>query len=324
MKKNQKQKTRRMKQKNNKTHKNKKHSKSTHNFIQTTQADKAGKFLKPLQCSPNPKKMDFTCYSEMDLYKLRDLWNVRHPDAPIKTNDLKTIWTFLQENLQNVCDKESCWLNQKFVDIKTSKALSDSFAPVAPASWKKKPTEWLSSTDILKVMKQYEKAYKCFEFMGPSPIDYDTKQLYGECVWQELCEFNLQEQINKGKTKIGVSFNLDPHYKGGSHWVSMFINIKKHTIFYFDSAGEKIPAQIMKFANTIMSQGKSIGMTFKFDQNHPVEHQYGNTECGIYSLFFIAHMLEDKITSHYLKTHVLKDKYMQNFRKVYFNHGKLF
>ena len=210
MKKNQKQKTRRMKQKNNKTHKNKKHSKSTPPFLQTTQPDKSGKFPKPLQCSPNPKKMDFTCYSEMDLYKLRDLWNVRHPDAQIKTNDLKTIWAFLQENLQNVCDKESCWLNQKFVDVKTSKALSESFAPVAPASWKKKPTEWLSSTDILKVMKQYEKAYKCFEFMGPSPIDYDTKQIYGECVWQELCEFNLQEQIKKGKDQDRCQFQFRP------------------------------------------------------------------------------------------------------------------
>jgi hypothetical protein len=268
--------------------------------------------------------MDFTCYTEDDLYKLRNLWNVRHPDAQIKSNDLKTIWTLLQKNLQNVCSKESCWLNQKFVDDKSSKDLTSSFAPMAPASWKRKPNEWLSSTDILKVMKQYEKAYKCFEFMGPSPIDYDTKQMYGECVWQELCEFNLQEQINKGKTKIGVSFNLDPHDKGGSHWVSMFINIKKHTIFYFDSAGEKIPPQIMKFANTIITQGKSLGMNFTFDQNHPVEHQYGNTECGIYSLFFIVHMLEDKITSHYLKTHILKDKYMEKFRKVYFNQDKLF
>ena len=50
-----------------------------------------------------------------------------------------------------------------------------------------------------------------------------------------------------------------------------------------------------------------------------LEQQYGDTECGIYSLFFISHMLEDKFTENYLKTHILKDKYMQKFRKVYFN-----
>jgi Ulp1 family protease len=101
----------------------------------------------------------------------------------------------------------------------------------------------------------------------------------------------------------------------------MFINIKKGTIFYFDSAGEKVPAQIKKFADMVTDQGSNLiqPIQFKFDQNHPVEHQYGNTECGIYSLFFIVHMLEDKITTHYLKTHVLKDKYMEQFRKVFFN-----
>ena len=40
--------------------------------------------------------------------------------------------------------------------------MMQSFAPEAPKSWNKNPNEWLSSTDILKVMKQYEKAYRCF------------------------------------------------------------------------------------------------------------------------------------------------------------------
>ena len=71
----------------------------------------------------------------------------------------------------------------------------------------------------------------------------------------------------------------------------------------------------------VIDQGRNMSqqINFKFDQNHPVEHQYKNTECGVYSLFFIIHMLEDKITSHYLKTHILKDEYMQQFRKIYFN-----
>ena len=33
---------------------------------------------KKLRCSPNPKKVnDFTCYTEEDLHRLRDLWNIR-------------------------------------------------------------------------------------------------------------------------------------------------------------------------------------------------------------------------------------------------------
>ena len=274
-----------------------------------------------LNCSPENKTKDYTCYSDTDLFSLRDMWNARHPDRPIRTKNTKKIWEQLKNYYSTICNKESCWVRQMTKNTKLEKELLDAFAPESPKEWKKNPNEWLSSIDILEVMNQYEKKYKCFDFLGPSPIDYDTHKLYGECVWEELCHFNLAEQLKKGHTKIGVIFNLDPHYKGGSHWVSLFINVKTKTIFFFDSAGEPVPNQISKFANTVIEQGKKLQqpILFKFDQNYPVEHQYGNTECGIYSIFFITHMLEDKINGHYLKTHILKDKYMEKFRKVYFN-----
>ena len=99
----------------------------------------------------------------------------------------------------------------------------------------------------------------------------------------------------------------------------MFINIKKGEIFFFDSAGNDIPREVNVLVDRIIKQGEEMNIHFKFDKNYPVEHQYGNTECGVYSLFFIVHMLEDKITEEYLKTHILKDEYMTNFRKIYFN-----
>lgn len=304
----------------NKTYKNKKNiefnklinNKTTYN-------------LKKINCSPKPKDEinDFTCYTNKTIYKLRDLWNARHPDSKINTNNPKEIHNELSQYLKNVCNKESCWLKQTNAFGKLSSDMADSFAPESPNEWRKNPNEWLSSIDILKVMKQYEKAYKCFEFIGPSPIDFDTKKLYGECVWEELCKFNLNEQVKNGKTKIGIIFNTDPHNKPGQHWISMFINIKKRHIFFFDSTGESPPVEIINFVDRIKKQGKSINpkIIFKFDSNQGIEHQYGNTECGIYSLFFIVHMLEDKLTEHYLKTHILKDEYMSKFRNVYFNHS---
>jgi len=255
------------------------------------------------------------------------MWNARHPDAIIDSVNPKEIWDAINLKIGSVCKKESCWLKQNFVNKDEAKKLKeDMFAPVAPSKWKKNPNEWLSSVDILKVMKQYEKAYKCFSFIGPSPIDFDKHTMDGKCVWEELCEFNLQKEINSGKFKFGIIFNLDPHYKSGSHWVSLFINVKKGKIFYFDSVGDKIPDQIMKFVNKVQEQGLKVKpnpIHFHFHQNYPVEHQYKNTECGVYSIFFISHMLEDKITEHYLKTHILKDEYMEKFRKIYFNEDPL-
>uniref|UniRef100_A0A6C0D8D5 Ubiquitin-like protease family profile domain-containing protein n=1 Tax=viral metagenome TaxID=1070528 RepID=A0A6C0D8D5_9ZZZZ len=279
--------------------------------------------LNKVNCSPKDKNemKQFTCYTDKSLFKLRDKWNIRHPYEKITTNDSKEIHKLLANYLSDLCNKESCWLKQKHEFGKLDEDFKDSFAPESPYEWKKNPNEWLSSIDIIKVMKQYEKAYKCFDFIGPSPIDFDKKQLYGECVWEELCNFNLKQQIKEGKTKVGIVFNTDPHNKPGEHWISMFINIKKGNIFFFDSVGRKAPPEIMKFVERIQMQGKQLNpkINFTYDENHPVEHQYGNTECGVYSIFFIVHMLEDKLTEHYLKTHILKDKYMAKFRKIYFN-----
>ena len=233
----------------------------------------------------------------------------------------KEIHQELSDKLSGICNKESCWLKQKADFGKISSELSDSFAPVSPTEWKKNPHEWLSSIDIMNVMKQYEKAYKCFDFIGPTPIDFDKKRLYGECVWDELCNFSLKNQIKQGKTKIGIIFNTDPHDKPGQHWISMFINIRKKTIFFFDSTGDEAPTEVKKLIEKIKEQGQQLNpkINFKIDSSEGVEHQHGNTECGIYSLFFIVHMLEDKLTEHYLKTHILKDEYMNKFRKIYFN-----
>ena len=279
--------------------------------------------LKKINCSPKSKDElnHFTCYTNKDLIYLRDHWNSRHPDVKINTNSPKEIHKLLTEHLKDICNNEACWLKQKTVFGHLESELSDSFAPESPDEWKKNPNEWLSSTDIMKVMKQYEKAYKCFDFIGPTPINFNTRKLYGECVWEELCNFNLEKLINKGIKKIGIIFNTDPDTKPGQHWISMFINIKKKTIFFFDSTGDPAPKEVNELINKIIEQGHNLDkpINFKVDSNKGIEHQYGNTECGIYSIFFIVHMLEDKMTEHYLKTHILKDEYIEKFRHIYFN-----
>ena len=88
-------------------------------------------------------------------------------------------------------------------------------------------------------MKQYEVAYPEFDFMGPTPIDWNHHKVNGKCVWEELCKFNLKRQIAEGKNKIGIIFNLDKHNKGGSHWVAIYISVKHQKIIYWDSIGKK-------------------------------------------------------------------------------------
>ena len=278
-------------------------------------------FIKDVCNVNNNSAESFTCYTSEILSKLKGSWNKKHPESEITYNDNLNIWKSLKEKLNYTCRQESCWMRKLLFKFDTKKKLiSDFFAPFAPSTWKTNPNEWLSSVDISKVMKQYEKKYSNFEFIGPSPIDYDTPIAYGECVWEELCKFNLDKLIKRNLNKIGVIFNLDPHDKGGSHWVSVFIDIKSKIIYYFDSVGDKIPKQIKKFCNTVKKQGNLLGINFKFDQIYPNSHQKEDTECGIYSLYFITNMIKSiNIWNSLLKKGKISDDEMEKYRKVYFN-----
>lgn len=269
-------------------------------------------------CSPNPNKSKFSCYTSEALFKMKEYWNARHERDMISTNDPKEIWSELKEKMSNSCDRESCWLRSKFMEGNVDKELLNyTFAPKSPEDWKRKPNEWLSSLDIEAVMKQYEKFYKCFEFLGPSPIDYDVKKVYGECVWEELCNLNLSELIKRNKNKIGIILNTDPHNKDGEHWISMFVNIKKKLIVYFDSNGDNPPKQVTKLINMIKTQGKQLGIDFEVHLNE-IEHQKTDSECGMYCLYFIVQMLKDKELKYFLK-HEIPDEEVFELRDKYFN-----
>jgi len=278
------------------------------------------KTIKQKQCSPKNKKesLDYSCYKPSMLRKMKNIWNKKHPDIEIKSNNLKDIWNSLGYYMKNTCSSEACWIkNSLFKNNFSEKEMKNIFAPRQPEDWKKNPNEWLSSIEILELMKQYEDAYKCFEFIGPTPIDFDEQLAYGKCVWQELCRFNLEEKIKKGVKKIGIIFNLDPHDKSGSHWTAMFINIKLKKIYYFDSYGDDLtPNRIHVLAERIQEQSKKIGKKFKFIINK-TRHQYTRSECGMYCLFFIIQMIKDVPFSRFTKK--VGDKYMRRLRNVYFN-----
>lgn len=296
---------------------------------------------KSLNCSPyvsDKKISEGTCYTVELLNIIREEYNKSHsPNEYIPWSNPNTIWKTLNSRLVN-CSKEDCWLKV----IKDSELRSNIenivFAPKQPPEWKKDKNTWLTDLDIRNVLDQYEKTYPEFKFIGPSPIDFDTKiQKYDAnnevCVWEELCKINIGKMYSKGITKIGMVFNLDAHNMPGSHWVSLFVDLKpkdrhKPFVLYFDSVGNTAPKEIKKLINTIVGQCKKNGIHIKkIINNHG--HQKANTECGMYSLFFNITMLtgesdliknnstKEKITLFTKKN--IPDKYVEFYRNKYFN-----
>lgn len=273
-------------------------------------------------CSPysNLKKVSKdTCMTPDIIMKVKNAYNRQHPSSQIETNDPIQIFEIIKE--RNKCKNDACWVS-KIKNKEIKKYVKDHiFIPEKPSEWKKNPTEWLSNFDILDVLKQYQEAYPHFKFIGPVPIDFNKKMNHS-CISNDLCSFHLSDIDSHNKIHIddvGIIFNLDKHDEPGSHWVSMFIDKKIKRIFYFDSASTDVPREINELKNRLIHENSE----FSFVSN-TVEHQRGNTECGMYSLYFIISMLlshnrENTYNHQFNNTdNKVTDKMVEQYRNVYF------
>ena len=192
--------------------------------------------------------------------------------------------------------------------------------PPMPPEWKNDPDKWLDSNNISAVMNQYEEAYPKFEFMGPFPIDFASPDPYQKggkqkCLMNEVCELRVKDAYKNGTESIGIIYNLDPHYKGGSHWVATYIDIKNSKCFYFDSYGMAPPPQIATFMKWLTHTEQDPNMTLTYNSKRI---QYKNTECGMYSMYFIIRMLMgDEIVN--LTRATPKDDRMMEIRHCLFS-----
>jgi len=289
---------------------------------------------KKMNCSPiveGKTPVSESCYTKDTLIKIRDAYNEQHSTNKITIDTPHLLWLELKKRFTH-CEKEDCWLENIKDESLRKKIDSMSFAPDQPVEWKNNPDEWLSNFDILEVLKQYEETYPEFKVIGPTPIDFDSdhSDKQDECVWKDLCDFSLQRWIDKKKTKIGIVFNLDKHTEEGSHWIALFIDIDEHFVFFLDSAGYHMPKEVKAFVKRLGKQGEKLRspITFKIYENGRFKHQYGDSECGMYCLFFLITMLTKKIgEKRYNHTQLIRmfkqkrisDKYIFNYRDVYFN-----
>ena len=170
--------------------------------------------------------------------------------------------------------------------------------PPRPKDWIEDPDKWLDSNNIRDVMNQFEEAsvkdgVKEFEFMGPFPIDFAapdpyTKSASGKekCLQTEICELRVTKALENGVKSIGIVYNLDPHYKSGSHWVANYVDIANHKCYYFDSYGVEPPPQVATFMKWLKSQDPQMDLQYS---KRALQHS--NTECGMYCLYVIIRLL---------------------------------
>jgi len=301
------------------------------------------------RCSPNYADQTISCFTKDALLKIIRTYNKNHMD-PIKVNnkDNKSdIWEAIQMKMNDRCgEDEACWLEQGF--LKKMPEFDQYFKPLAPLG----QYQWLSTDDIFNVMTQYDQKYDDFKFVGPLPMDFlnlsDPDSKY-------LQNLNVNREKQKGYKTIGVIFNMDPSTKGGSHWIAMNIDLRKGEIQFFDSYGDKkgyqnkfklpyhdsygtyhrdgvisMPPQIQKFVFQIMKRitpknafsggaGRKKGVKMPYNLRiNTIQHQFANSECGIYSMLFVLksrNMPFERITQDIITDEVANRERRNLFRR---------
>lgn len=281
------------------------------------------------RCAPTKKFSNGTCFTIDSLIKIANKYNKTFNDKINLTTDLITDKKALLRELaikmkgRYNCDNDVCWLTSKVVrSIDDNDIKHGTFRPIGP----KNQYDWLSTNDINNAMRQYERKYIDFKFFGAVPYDF-----------ADLPYFNMSDidfsKLYNTTHKLGAVINLDEHNMPGSHWVALYVDLHRNIIYYFDSFGKKPGRRINLFVRkilTFMYNKKSnthINVEEFMKKYHTsddydvrynrIQHQFKNSECGVYSMNFIIRLLGGESFDSIVND-IMNDDAMNECRKTYF------
>lgn len=278
-------------------------------------------------CAPHKYDSDNkTCFSTEQLLEMARAYNrylTKTKLLPNKTTKnissdlikIKTDKPYLLHELlsrfETVCDSEVCLTKQSFMNeiVKEMRDEfeNDTFRHEGPSD----PTEWLNTTDIGKIVKQYEKIYPNFKFLGAVPLNCN------DLSFCSLYKLDYNDYVKKNIKYLGMVFNHDRHGETGSHWVSLFIDIPKGEINYCDSTGKNPIANINDVIKQFISyHEKKTGKKAIYKYNTK-PYQKDASECGVYSANFIIRRLAGENFDTTIKDS-LDFREINSCRNVYF------
>jgi hypothetical protein len=259
-------------------------------------------------CSPANENNKY-CFSKKSLLNMISVWNsLKIQKINVKnTMTSRMLFNYLYNVMNKYCPKHKYWLWAGIIEkLAEKKGLKNierikrklrliskkELKPEKPESWYRNPKTWLSNFDIQNVMFQYKmtKKYK-YDFLGVFPIDFSTVSINGTCLYSEFCNMDIKNYVKKGIKFIGFITNLDKHDEPGSHWTSSFIvidpSLPTFGAYYYDSTGRPMPVYLQNFMNNIKKQCNELypNTPFNIIQNKK-QHQYKNSECGVFSMLF--------------------------------------
>ncbi len=268
-----------------------------------------------LKCAPGVNFSEGSCFTLKQLKKIAFKFNKRYQN---KININLTKKDLIRSLIKNIQEKKNCEGDSCILELNLDSEndeIKNSLRPQGP----RYSNKWLSNVNIDDVMYQYQNKYKKFKYLGTVPSDFE------KISFLKIKELNFKDLLKNNKYKIGMVINLDTSDGSGTHWVSLYANLKKRQLYFFDSYGKKPMKSIFNFMNRIYHEFTKKNLNynnintnkkFKVRYNN-IQHQRKNSECGVYSMNFIIRLLNKENFSDITKN-ITDDDKMFECRKSYF------
>lgn len=215
------------------------------------------------------------------------------------------------------CDSPSCLIT-KPNSSNVSRLLRVSIKPEGDVEG----NTWVDSSQIVRVLNSWRiyinPKINNFYPMGFATLDFMT---CSNSFNNRVKNLTLTKLIKKKYLTAAAIINTDNCNGGGEHWFPIFIDLRKDVISleYYNSVKKKMPNQICEYFNNLRNSYIQSGGTRKVKICSMLsdEHQNKNSECGIYSLFYIYSRLEG-ISGEEIVSYSLPDDHVHKLRKVLF------
>lgn len=293
------------------------------------------------RCAPSKKYTDGSCFTIESLKLIASKYNDINNNKIIISDNKKQLIEQLKKKMSSTCSNQTCWLRTDLLkEIDDKEIHNNTFRPDGPKS----KYAWLSTININDVINQYHSNYQDFLFLGTVPYDFQEIPELG------LENYNFQQVYNQNIYKLGLVINLDSSHQSGSHWVALYTDLKKKQIYFFDSVGKPPKKKIKKFINKITNflyyneykDTINIGNVLCLINNlstkklkkkyldilsnklkifdirfNNIQHQFKNTECGVYSINFILRLLKGETFDNIINN-ITDDDKINKCREIYF------
>jgi hypothetical protein len=224
------------------------------------------------------------------------------------------------------CKTEECALvtiakENPMASAIVAETIRDNFKVDGPAD----STKWLNNSNIDDILAQLVRKHPSVYHMPFHMIDFEDQDLPSGKITLKNVSL-VKDVINRGKDMFCVVINTDKYGNPGLHWFALFCDfrgspedasVKHHaTIEYFNSSGASAPLRIKEWMSRAEMELEAAGYPTKRISAAVIQHQRSDTECGVYSLYYIYRRIKGASVEEFATR--IPDAQMIAFRKKMF------